>query len=159
VRYAQAIVSEGVQTMRNFMNTTISAAALAAVVFLSPARAEEAPAFIQNTFPEQAVEIESGAKAGKGEAVPLHCQAPPRVAHVAHVARPPAPEPEKPHPNEQGAEIVILAAIRAGNHRPGPIARESGLGATLTYQAIDRMQRADRIEVARDGLISARGEE
>jgi AhpD family alkylhydroperoxidase len=42
--------------MQDFLNTTISAAALATVVLLTPARADEAPAFIQNTFPEQAVD-------------------------------------------------------------------------------------------------------
>jgi AhpD family alkylhydroperoxidase len=42
--------------MKGFTTTTTLAAAFAAVTLLTPAQAEEAPAFIQNTFPVQAVD-------------------------------------------------------------------------------------------------------
>ncbi len=55
------------------------------------------------------------------------------------------------------AEAAILAAIHAGNHRPGVIATATGLGATVAYQFLDRMQAAGLVRVARDGGISVRG--
>ena len=66
----------------------------------------------------------------------------PQIAEVAEVA---APEP----PKQKTAEIVILDASRAGHLRHGPVAKSSGLGATKTYQEIDRMLHAGLIDQAR----------
>ncbi len=41
----------------------------------------------------------------------------------------------------QSAEIIILAAIREGMKTPGAIATATRLGATTTYQDLDRMAR------------------
>ncbi len=41
----------------------------------------------------------------------------------------------------KSAEIFILAAIRAGRKTPGAIATATRLGATTTYQELDRMAR------------------
>jgi len=71
----------------------------------------------------------------------------PQVAEVAEVA---APEP----PKRKTAEIVIIEAISAGNLRHGPVAKASGLGATKTYQEIDRMLHAGLIAQAQDGKLS-----
>ncbi|TGD45358.1 hypothetical protein EEB11_02060 [Pseudotabrizicola sediminis] len=53
--------------------------------------------------------------------------------------------------NEEGA---ILLAIGAGLQRPGAIATATRLGVTRTYQLLDQMQEAGRINVARDGRIT-----
>ena len=58
---------------------------------------------------------------------------------------------------QRSAEIVILAAIRAGNHRPGAIATETRMGATAAYQTLDRMREAGLVTVARDGHVTASG--
>lgn len=59
----------------------------------------------------------------------------------------------------QGADIVILAAIRAGNRSPGTVASETKLGATPTYQLIDKLRAEGRISQARDGELSVVEEE
>jgi hypothetical protein len=50
----------------------------------------------------------------------------------------------------------VLAAIRAGHRRPGPIARAAGLGVTCTYQTIDQLRVAGRIAQARSGELTER---
>ena len=71
----------------------------------------------------------------------------PQVAKVAEVA---AADP----PKRKSAEIIILEAIRTGNHRHGPVAKAAGIGATKVYQEIDRMLRAGLIAQAIDGKLS-----
>ncbi len=57
---------------------------------------------------------------------------PPHVAHVAHVARPPALKSENAPRAGQDAVTAILDAIRDGKRRPGPIATATGRGVTVT---------------------------
>ncbi len=92
-------------------------------------------------------EIESAPRA-ETAAEPL-----PRVAHVAHVARPPALKSENAPSTGQEAEAVILDAIRDGKRRPGPIATATGRGVTVTYQLLDRLIAEGRVAQARDGEL------
>lgn len=55
-------------------------------------------------------------------------------------------------PDEQ--EAVVVETIRAGNTRPGPVATATGLGATVSYQLIDRLIQQGRIQQAKDGALS-----
>ncbi len=80
-------------------------------------------------------------------------ESPPRVAHVAHVARPPALKSENAYRAGQDPEAAILDAIRGGNHRPGPIATATGRGVTVTYQVLDRLIAEGRVAQARDGEL------
>ena len=73
----------------------------------------------------------------------------PRIAEVARIA---APLDQKPDD-----EAAILAAILAGQQRPGAIATATKIGATRVYQLLDVMRDAGRIKVARDGRITANG--
>lgn len=50
-------------------------------------------------------------------------------------------------------ETLVVAAIGAGKCRPGPIARQSGLGATVTYQLIDSLLKQGRLIQERDGTL------
>jgi DNA-binding transcriptional ArsR family regulator len=68
---------------------------------------------------------------------------PSKVAEVAEVAE------------VAGPRDAILAAIRAGNRRPEPIATATKLGATAVYQELDRMRAAGLVTVSRDGTIAA----
>jgi hypothetical protein len=52
----------------------------------------------------------------------------------------------------------VLAAIRAGHRRPGPIARAAGLGVTCTYQTIDALRAAGRIVQALGGKLTEASE-
>ncbi len=79
---------------------------------------------------------------------------PPHVAHVAHVARPPARKSENAPRAGQDAVTAILDAIRGGNQRPGPIATATGRGATVTYQLLDRLIAEGSVAQARDGELS-----
>lgn len=90
----------------------------------------------------------------------LHeCEAPPdpfpiterNPTKVAEVARVAAPLGDKPDD-----EAAILAAILAGQQRPGAIATATKIGATRVYQLLDLMRDADRIKVAPDGRITAK---
>ena len=49
------------------------------------------------------------------------------------------------------AQDRILAAIMAGSKSPGAIATATRLGATATYQELDRMVMAETLTMARDG--------
>ena len=71
----------------------------------------------------------------------------PKVAEVARVAAPLGQKPDD--------EAAILAAILAGQQRPGAIATATKIGATRVYQLLDLMRDAGRICVARDGRITA----
>jgi hypothetical protein len=63
---------------------------------------------------------------------------------TCHQARKPQPDPA----------ALVLAAIRSGHRRPGPIARAAGLGATITHQTIEALRAAGRITQARDGELT-----
>jgi hypothetical protein len=52
----------------------------------------------------------------------------------------------------------VLAAIRAGHRRPGPIARAADLGVTCTYQTIDALLAAGRIVQALGGELTEASE-
>ena len=54
----------------------------------------------------------------------------------------------------QSPDTLILTAVRSGNHRPGPIAIATGLGATRAYQTINRMLSEGLIHQAKDGILS-----
>lgn len=73
----------------------------------------------------------------------------PECSGAANVTAPTAQIPE----NAQTDEQSIFAAIRAGNARPGPIAVASGLGATVTYQLLDKLIASGRVRQARDGTL------
>ena len=79
---------------------------------------------------------------------------PPHVAHVAHVARPPVLNSKNLPSSGQDAKEAILAVIRDGKRRPGPIATATGLGVTVTYQLLDRLIAEGRIAHAPDGKLS-----
>ncbi len=79
---------------------------------------------------------------------------PPRVAHVAHVARPQALIFGNAPRAGQEAVTAILDAIRGGKRRPGPIATATGRGVTVTYQLLDRLIAEGRVAQARDGKLS-----
>lgn len=105
-------------------------------------------------------EIEKGAPATKGEAVPVYRQAPPGVAHVARVARPPVSKPEKPHhirpdglPADAGALLDFLR--REGPHTYGVAAREIGIGATRAWQAEARLRAAGLVLYNDEGRTCA----
>ena len=78
----------------------------------------------------------------------------PRVAHVAHVARPPALKSENAPRAGQDAKAAILDAIGRGKRRPGPIATATGRGVTVTYQLLDRLIAEGSVAQARDGDLS-----
>ncbi len=79
---------------------------------------------------------------------------PPRVAHVAHVARPPVLKSENGPRAGQEAVTAILDAVGRGKRRPGPIATATGLGVTVTYQLLDRLIAEGSVAQARDGELS-----
>ena len=81
-------------------------------------------------------------------------ESPPRVAHVAHVARPQALKSENSPRAGQEAVTAILDAIRGGKRRPGPIATATGSGVTVTYQLLDRLIAEGRVAQAREGELS-----
>ncbi len=81
-------------------------------------------------------------------------ESPPRVAHVAHVARPPALKSENAPRAGQDTEAAILDAIRDGKRRPGPIATATGRGVTVTYQLLDRLVAGGSVTQARDGELT-----
>lgn len=56
-----------------------------------------------------------------------------------------------------GDRAAILVAILAGQQRPGAIATASKIGVTRVYQLLDLMRDAGRIQLARDGCITANG--
>lgn len=104
-------------------------------------------------------EIEKGAPATKGEAVPVYRQAP-HVAHVARVARPPVSEPEKRMPlradglhPDAGALLDFLR--REGPHTYGVAARELGIGATRAWQAEARLRAAGLVRYNEHGRTCA----
>ena len=70
-------------------------------------------------------------------------------------ALPPAsthgPDKSTPTCRAQNAQAGILGAIRAGIKTPGAIATATRLGATATYQELDRMTAAGLLTMARDG--------
>jgi len=70
---------------------------------------------------------------GKGQIPPKTCITPVQVPL----------QPSVPDSN--------LAAIRAGNKTPGAVATATRLGATATYQQLDRMAEAGLVKLARDG--------
>lgn len=53
---------------------------------------------------------------------------------------------------------AVLSSIERGNHRPGAIASDTSLGVTVTYQLIERLERARRISQAPDGRLLARSD-
>jgi hypothetical protein len=61
-------------------------------------------------------------------------------------------QPSKPR-NDPAA--LVLAAVRAGHRRPGPIARAAGLGVTCAYQTIDALHAAGLITQAANGELAA----
>lgn len=90
-------------------------------------------------------------------------------ANPAIPAKPPAPESRNRRnrsaapsgtdaPAADPVETAVLAALRLGCVRPGAIARRSGLGATETYRALDRLRAAGRVAQARDGTLSETGD-
>ena len=74
----------------------------------------------------------------------------PIVANVAVVAAPPGDKSEKPI---TGSDLVVSAIHIASapdckwQAHPGAIAMETGLGATVTYQLIDRLIERGKIEL------------
>lgn len=72
----------------------------------------------------------------------------PKVAEIARIAAPLGHKPDD--------EAAILAAILAGQQRPGAIATATKIGATRVYQLLDLMRDAGSIAVARDGRITAK---
>jgi len=58
----------------------------------------------------------------------------------------------------QKKETDVLCSIERGNQRHGAIATDTALGATVTYQLIDRLIKAGRITQAKDGVLSIRHE-
>lgn len=71
-------------------------------------------------------------------------------SNVADVA---APESQNPQIG-QLPDLAVLEAIALGNVRPGPIATHTNLGATVTYQLLDKLIALGRIHQARDGVLS-----
>jgi hypothetical protein len=63
--------------------------------------------------------------------------------------------PSKPHFDPAA---LVLAAVRAGHRRPGPIARAAGLGVTCAYQTIERLRAAGRIAQAANGELTEASE-
>ena len=72
---------------------------------------------------------------------------PSRVAHVARVARFPASESEASAIAEEVSEAKVIRAIRRGSRRPGVIETTAGLGATVTYELLDRLRARGRLVV------------
>lgn len=76
-----------------------------------------------------------------------------RLAGIAEIA-----EGDTKIPNSlNGAvtdEFLVLRAIRSGITRHGAIATSSGLGATITYQLLDRLIASGQIEQAQNGILS-----
>jgi len=72
----------------------------------------------------------------------------PKVAEVATIAAPIGRKPDD--------VATILAAVLAGQQRPGAIATATKIGATRVYQLLDLMRDAGSIAVARDGCITAK---
>jgi hypothetical protein len=105
-------------------------------------------------------EIESGMMPGTGEAVPMHRQPAPRVAHVARVARPPVSETEKLGPTRPDGLSPDASALldflrREGPHTYGVAARELGIGATRAWQAEARLRAAGLVRYNDQGRTCA----
>ena len=66
----------------------------------------------------------------------------------------PAPAPVAHVPAPASPQTAVLAAIRAGNLTPGAIATATKLGATASYQELDRLAKAGPIEMASNGTYS-----
>lgn len=54
---------------------------------------------------------------------------------------------------------AIIRALRAGLITPGSIATATQLGATVTYQELDRMAQAGLVTMARDGALGLTGDD
>ena len=81
-----------------------------------------------------------------------------RVSRVSQQAGPkPPPAPFAPGTAPADAQTAILAAIRAGCLTPGAIATATRLGATATYQELDRMTEAGLIQMAVNGAYALDG--
>lgn len=49
---------------------------------------------------------------------------------------------------------LVLCAIREGNLRHGAVATATGIGATVTYQLLDKLIASGKVTQAQDGLLS-----
>lgn len=82
----------------------------------------------------------------------------PPVSRMSRMSQLPSPKPVLAPvvfvPSPANLQTAILTAIRAGNLTPGAIATETKLGATATYQELDRLTKAGLIEMARKGTYS-----
>jgi len=56
---------------------------------------------------------------------------------------------------EAALASVVIDAVQRGAARPGAVATSTGIGATVTYQLIDRLIAEGRICMARDGTLKA----
>lgn len=62
-------------------------------------------------------------------------------------------------PKRMTGGAMVVQAIERGAERHGAIATASGLGATVTYQLIDRLVASRRLIQAKDGVLSVGGSE
>ena len=74
------------------------------------------------------------------------------VASVADVAAPTGEISfsEKP----MSDETLIVDTVKFGASRHGAIATKASLGATVTYQLIDKLVASGRLRIAKDGTIT-----
>ncbi len=54
---------------------------------------------------------------------------------------------------QANAETAVLCSIERGNHRPGVIATDTRLGATVTYQLIEHLKATGQLVQDRDGTL------
>jgi hypothetical protein len=79
------------------------------------------------------------------------------VASVADVAGSTGEIPFSKKPINDGA--LIVQTVQFGASRHGAIATATNLGATVTYQLIDRLIASGRLCIAKDGALSVGGDE
>jgi len=77
----------------------------------------------------------------------------PLLAQIARLARAKAQGSQNVPIAEQGVDAVILKSIDAGNNSHRAVSTNTKLGATVTYQIIERLMSVGRIIKEKDGVL------
>lgn len=78
---------------------------------------------------------------------------PPPLSRVSRLSQQATTETKIPEPGPRAPRAAIVQALRAGLKTPGSIATAAKLGATETYQELDRMAQAGLVLMHRDGAL------
>lgn len=78
---------------------------------------------------------------------------PPPLSRVSRLSQEVDAESKIPKSAPHSPRAAIMRALRAGLKTPGSIATAAKLGATETYQELDRMAQAGLVLMHRDGAL------